>query len=199
MGYSIYQDMQEVNGNPDEWINHGRNALFCSCNHIHESFDKDDENKCSNATYQDWCEDCGISEDSATPMMNYLYPLELKDFDEDKILKVVKETNCTVLEKEDTGEWFLVLCGGGMDLSQDIAYAFQILETWIPQDLLREVCKQPCLSLGSKNYKRLARGIIKQLKMEADKNKEKAKEWKASLKNLREDEKEKKEQKENSN
>lgn len=102
-------------------------------------------------------------------------------------MKVVKVTNCTVLEND--GEWYLALCGGGMDLSQDIALSYQILETWIPSDLLREVCKQPLLSLGSKNYKKLARGIIKQLKMEATRNKVRAKEWQESLKSLREKEK----------
>jgi len=181
MGYSIYKDMQEVNENPDTWVNHGRQALENSCKHE------------EGVLNEGWCDKCDISEDSAMPMINYLYPLELKDFDEDKILKVVKETNCTILENTDTGEWFLVLCGGGMDLSQDIALSYQILETWIPQDLLREVHQQPLLSLGSKNYKSLARGIIKQLKMEAERNKEKAKEWNESLKNLRADEKAKKE------
>ncbi len=183
MGYSIYQDMQEVNENPDKWVNHGREALRESCKH-------------KQLEEENYCDKCDISEDSAIPMMNYLYPLELKDFEDSKLLKVVKETNCTILENTETGEWFLCLCGGGMDLSQDIALSYQILETWIPQDLLREVCKQPLLSLGSKNYKKLARGIMKQLKMEANRNKEKAKDWKESLANLRADEKAKKEQKE---
>jgi hypothetical protein len=129
----------------------------------------------------------------AIPMMNYLYPLELTDFEESKILEVVKKTNCSVLENKDSGEWFLVLCGGGMDLSQDIALAYQILETWIPQEFLREVNKQPCLSLGGKNYKKLARGIIKQLKIESDRNKQRRKEWKESLINLKNKENQKQE------
>ncbi len=187
MAYAISQDMQEIYNNPDKWINHGRDILSASCKHH-------DENKNNtNTEYSNYCEKCDISEDGAIPMMNFLYPLELKGFRDEEILKVVKETNCTILENTDTGEWFLVLCGGGMDLSQDIALSYQILETWIPQDLLREVCKQPLLSLGNKNYKSLARGIIKQLRMEADRNIEKCKEWKESLNNLREQEKAKKE------
>ena len=193
MGYSINQDMQEIYDNPDKWTNHGRETLINSCHHQTQDKSEKDVDKEFNVSYGGYCEECDISEDSAVPIMNYIYPLELKDFDEDKILKVVKETNCTILENTDSGEWFLSLCGGGMNLSQDIAYSFQILETWIPQDLLRNVCVQKCLSLGSKKYKQLAKGIIKQLKMEADKNKEKAKEWKQQLKELRADEKAKKE------
>ncbi len=152
MGYSISQDMEKVNSG-EGWDNHGQSILRDSCNHK------------EGVQENDYCEKCDISEDSAVPMMNYIYPLELKDFDDDKILKVVQETNCTALENTETGEWFLALCGGGMDLSQDIAFAYQILETWIPQDLLREVSKQPLLSLGSQNYKRLARGRVKKSKM----------------------------------
>lgn len=176
MSYAISHDWSEYKEN---WVNHGRSVLINSCKH------KD------GADYKGYCDKCDISEDSAEPMMNYIYPLELTDFEESKILKVVKETNCTVFENEDTGEWFLTLCGGGMDLSQDIAYAYQILETWIPQDLLRNVCKQPLLSLGREKYKRLSKGIIKQLKMEAERNLTRAKEWEESLNNLIKSEKEK--------
>lgn len=183
MVYAISQDMEEVYQNPDKWENKGRQILESSCKH--KTQDKEE----TNLRYSGYCDECGISEDSAIPMMNFLYPLELNSFDDEKILKVVKETNCSVLENTETEKYFIVLCGGGMDLSQDIAFAFQILETWLPSDLLREVCKQPCLSLGSENYKKLARGIIEQLKIEADRNKQKAKEWKESLKNLKEKEK----------
>lgn len=182
MGYSIYQDMQEVWNNPEEWINHGRDILLASCKHK------------KGVEGEGWCEKCDIGEEAATPMMNYIYPLELSDFEESKILKVVKETNCTILEKESTGQWFIALCGGGMDLSQDIGYSFVILETWLPSDLLREVCKQPLFSLGRKQYRILAKSVIKQCKMESDKNKIKAKEWGESLKALSDQERERKQE-----
>ena len=177
MAYSIHQDMEEVNQNPDEWINHGRQILESSCNHKNGVLDNG------------YCEKCDISEESAIPMMNYLYPLECSNFKEEDILKVVKDTNCTLLENSETGKYFLALCGGGMDLSQDIALAYVILEKWIPQDLLTQVAKEPLLSLGSKNYKKLAREVIKQMKHNADNFKSRAKEWKESLKNLKEQEK----------
>jgi len=174
---------EEFEKDYSKWGNIGRNTLIESC-------------KCKDGVEEKgWCDKCDISEDSAEPMMNYCYPLELEPTDEKKILKVVKETNCSIMHNTKTDEYFLVLCGGGMDLSQDIALAYIILETWLPQDLLRAVNKQPCLSVGGKNYKLLARAIIKQLKMEADHNKGKAKEWKESLRNFCESEKRKKEQK----
>jgi hypothetical protein len=170
MGFSIYHDWRENN---EDWTNHGMDILRASCKH------KDGVEK------NDYCEKCDIHEDSCEPMMNYIYPLECTNFEDKEILKVVKETNCTIMENKE-GEFFLTLCGGGMDLSQDIAFAYFILENWIPEDLIREVAKQPCLSLGKKNYKILARAIIKQLKDYSIRNREKAKEWKESLKLLKE-------------
>jgi hypothetical protein len=101
------------------------------------------------------------------PMMNYAYPLETTPSD-DEILKVCRETCLTVMK--DTEDWddkyYLALCGGGMDLSQSIARAYQIIENWIPVALLTEVCKQPELSVHGKNWLTMARQIRKQIKME---------------------------------
>src|SRR3990167_2447238 len=169
MAYAIYQDMKEIYNNPDKWVNHGRYALENKCRHK------------EGVSYSGYCEKCDISEDSAIPIMNYIYPLELTDFDEAKILKVVRETNCTVLENSDSGEWYLAMCGGGMDLSQDIALAYIILEKWIPKDLLGNVCSSPCLSLGSKNWKILAKGVISQSRSEARDAEDRAKRWGDSL------------------
>lgn len=188
MGYSIFIDWhEEFKENYDKWTNHGRDVLKNSCKHKTKETGEN-----TLAEYSGACEKCNISEDSAEPMMNYAYPLELKDFDEEKILRVVKETNCTIMENQATGEWFLVLCGGGMDLSQDIGFAYIILERWIPKNLLTEIAKQPLLSLGNKNYKKLAKEVIFQLKNTRINFKQKEKEWKDSLKTLKEKEKQKK-------
>ena len=192
MSYAIFQDMTEIYNNPEKWINHGRNALIENCKHFSQGTEEENENReDTNMQYSEHCEECDISEDSGIPIMNYLYPLEFKDFDEDKILKVVEETNCTILENEESGKWFLALCGGGMDLSQDIALSYIILETWIPKDLLSSVCKQPFLSVSKENYEILARQIIKQLKMESIRFKEDAKKWKQTFKEFNLEEKEK--------
>lgn len=181
MGFSIYQDMEEVNQDLQKWANLGRGVLLSSCKH----YDKSGNKNINNVEFQDYCDKCEIYESSAIPIMNYLYPLELRDFSDEDILKVVKETNCTILKNNDTDEYFLSLCGGGMDLSQDIAYSYLILERWIPKDLLIEVSKQPLLSLGGEKYKQLARAVINQLKNSADNFKSRAKEWRESLKELK--------------
>jgi len=167
MGFSIWIDWGEEFKNPDKWINHGRDVLVSSCN-------------CEGgAKEKDWCEDCDISEDNCNPMMNFIYPLELKDFDEDKILKVVKNTNCSVMENQETGEWFLVLCGGGMDLSQDIALSYIFLEKWIPEDLITQVCKQRGFSISKDNFEILKKEIIEQSKHYNNKFNQLEKDWEA--------------------
>jgi len=159
MGYAIFIDWGEEQRKDnyfDKWINHGRNVLEQSCSH-HEEGEEE-----TNIRYKGYCDECGVSEDSQQPMMNYLYPLECDKFSEDKILKVVNETNCTVIENAETGEYFLTLCGGGMDLSQDIALAYLILEKWIPFDLMRSVISQKDFSISKENYKILKKAILEQ-------------------------------------
>ena len=110
-------------------------------------------------------------------MMNYIYPLVCSNFDEDKILKVVKNTNCSVMENTETNEWFLVLCGGGMDLSQDIALSYVLLDERIPYDLLMEISKQKDLSVSGKDWELLRSEVIKQLGYLENNAKRSLKEW----------------------
>jgi len=172
MSFSIWIDwMEEFKEHHDKWTNHGRRVLEDNCKHFDKS--KDD----NNLRYSGYCDKCDISEDSANPMMNYIYPLELKDFEDKKILEVIKNTNCTIMENEESGEWFLTLCGGGMDLSQDIALAYVILERWIPEDLITQVCKQKGFSISKSNFKRLRKAIIEQSEHYADRFKQLKEEW----------------------
>ena len=181
MGYAISIDWSKEWENPDKWINHGRNALEEGCKHKTQDKDSSEDNRETNVKYSGWCDECGMGEDSAQPMMNFLYPLEMDSFSEEEILKVVNETNCTVMENDETGEWFLTLCGGGMDLSQDIAYAYMIMEKWIPMEFLSHVCKQPELSIGGNHYKELAAAMIEQLEMRGEQLKAEGKRWKERL------------------
>ena len=62
------------------------------------------------------------------PMMLYVYPLDREPTDEE-IAALCEQTACNVFERryrdgEGTGEFFLALCGGGMDQSQDVALAY---------------------------------------------------------------------------
>lgn len=139
--YSISVDWREEY---DRWKNHGRNVLFASCKHKDGVYQKG------------WCEKCNISEDSAEPMMNYAYPLYSEPSEED-ILKVVRKTNLTVMEKD--GEFFLALCGGGMDLSQDIGLAYIYCGERIPTALAHQISTQYGLNCSGSKYNLLMKNI----------------------------------------
>ncbi|MCD4831684.1 MAG: hypothetical protein K8R02_07770 [Anaerohalosphaeraceae bacterium] len=139
----------EFKESPDKWMNHGRRMAEDSCQHKIQ--DKDGSSRETNMRYSGYCEQCGFSEDDCEPMMNYGYPLCYLP-EEDKIVKIVKNTCLTVMENQNTGEYFLVLCGGGMNLSQSIAHAYLLAGHRIPDELAFEVCTQPCLSVGKKEY-----------------------------------------------
>jgi len=106
--------------------------------------------------------------------MNYAYPLETTPSDEN-ILKVVKTTCLTVMERE--GEYFLALCGGGIDLSQSIGLAYILIENWIPKELIGEISKQKGLSVSGEDWKLLRTKIITQLRKYAQDATERAIEW----------------------
>ena len=98
---------------------------------------------------------------SYDPMMNYGHILEIEPKDED-VLRVALNTNCSVMYNTETDEYFIVLCGGGMDLSQDIGLAYVWLQKWIPQDFITRICKQEGLSISKENFKILKAAIIEQ-------------------------------------
>lgn len=103
--------------------------------------------------------------DEHYPMMLYAYPLGIEPSDE-KIIEVCTKTNCTVVKDNETEDYFLALSGGGMDLSQDIALAYLMTDGWIPTALAVNVCTQPCLSVGRKQWLKIMRAIKKQLRTE---------------------------------
>jgi hypothetical protein len=153
----------EFRDHPLRWLNHGRQIAEESCRHKTQDDDSNGTNRETNMRYSGYCEECGFNEDSCEPMMNYGYPVGYLP-DEDKILKIVKETCLTVMENQDTEEVFLVLCGGGMNLSQSIAHAYLLADQRIPGDLAFEVCTQPCLSVGNEDYLHVMRACKRELK-----------------------------------
>lgn len=168
--------------NSDRWTNHGRNILEDSCKHKDRDTGKDRE---TNIRYGGYCNKCGVGEDGAQPMMNFGYPLYKDSFSDKEILNVVKKTNCTVMENNDSGEYFLALCGGGMDLSQDIALAYILLEERIPDELIHNLCLQPDFSVGRKEFKLLMRLCLKYLQQEIGNAQYKMQEIKGVMKKLR--------------
>lgn len=159
MTYAIRTDRsEEFKTNFEKWVNHGRNALEDNCKHK----DKDNGNE-TNMRYAGYCDKCGVSEDSAQPMMNFIYPLYQKPSDK-QILNVVNKTNLTVMENTEEDTFYLTLCGGGMDLSQDIGLAYILCGEWIPFDLALETCTQPALSVSMANYRKVMAACKKTLR-----------------------------------
>lgn len=68
--YAIRIDwMEEFKKRFDDWENLGRNTIENACTHKEHGSD-------TNMCYSGSCDECGHSEDSAIPMMNFGYPLE---------------------------------------------------------------------------------------------------------------------------
>lgn len=148
MAYAIGLDWYD---NPEKWENHGRNVLEQHCKHKDQDKSSKRNNRETNMRYSGYCNKCETCEDSAKPMMNYGYLLDLHP-DDKMILQIVKRTNCTVMENTENGDWFLVLCGGGMNLSQDIALAYHLAQRWIPCELALNISTQKGLSIGGKDW-----------------------------------------------
>jgi hypothetical protein len=167
---------EEFKNNFDKWENVGRHTIEDSCTHKTQDKDSDENNREPNVRYSGYCEECEISEDDCQPMMNYAYPLH-HCLNDEEIVKIVKNTCLTVMHNTETGNYFLVLCGGGMDLSQQIGLAYIFAEHWIPEDLIGEISIQKGLSVGGKGWKLLRSKIIAQLKEYSDRAKQRAEEW----------------------
>lgn len=177
MGYSIEVDWSEARiGNEDSWEFKGRNLLEANCSHKNK-----EDSTATNMQYSGSCDKCGVSEDSGYPMMNYAYPLETKPTD-GEILLVMEKTNCTVVFNSVEDKFYLALTGGGMDLSQDIARAYQIIENWVPKDLLDNVSAQPNLSLHGTEWLKMAKQIKSQIRIDRANLKYKYKIWNEAIK-----------------
>jgi DnaJ-class molecular chaperone len=115
--------------------------------------------------------------DSYNPMMNFGYSLETEPNDED-ILKVALNTNCSIMYNTETNENFIVLNGGGMDLSQDIGLSYVFIENWIPEDFINNISTQKGLSISEENFEILKKAIIEQSKNYSNRFKDLNKRWK---------------------
>lgn len=175
--YSINIDWhEEFKNNYEKWENLGRQTAEENCKHKTQDKDSNKENRETNMRYSGYCEECGFSESDCEPMMNYAYPLVCEP-SEESILKVIKKTCLTIMFNTETDEHFLVLCGGGMDLSQSIGLAYLYTDGRIPKDLISEICTQKGLSVSGGNWKFLRSEIISQLKQEKDNLKRHIKKW----------------------
>ena len=153
MGFSIHVDWS---GNLEgKWDNIGRSLIEQNCKHK------------GGMQYSGFCEKCEQYEDSCHPMMNYAYPLETTPED-NKVIEVCQKTSCTVMYNSEEDKYYLALTGGGMDLSQNIALAYNILERWVPLDLALEVSTQDGLNFSGKTFRRVMRACKESIKKDID-------------------------------
>jgi hypothetical protein len=116
--------------------------------------------------------------DSYEPIYNYIHILETTNQDDALILDVALNTNCCVLYDNEEHKNYIALTGCGMDMNQDIGYAYLMLERWIPEDFISRISTQKGLTLSEENFKKLQRAIIEQTQTYENKFKQLKKEWK---------------------
>jgi len=124
------------------------------------------------------CPCCEDDSGNLAPMMNYIYPLDYQGLVTEEIRIELAQTNCILVEEESTGDYFLTLTGGGMDLSPAIAWAYYKAQKWLPLDLLHEL-KAGWVkdSLSKENFEELKAIMIEQLQNQIPRTQEKYKEW----------------------
>ena len=142
-------------------------------------------NKCK--PYQG-CPTCEDDSGYLAPMMNFIYPLDYDGMVNDdgadseenrkRRIEIAEKTNCVCVENQKTGEWFLALTGGGMDLSFSIAHAYMIAQKWLPIELLSELnAGWAKCNMSNKDFKKLRVICRQQIKMEISKFRELEKKW----------------------
>ena len=70
--------------------------------------------------------------DSYYPIMSYVHVLQEKPTDEE-ILKIHKHAPNVVIIEDDLGNFFIGLLGGGEDSSEEIAYAYMVIDRCVPR------------------------------------------------------------------
>lgn len=70
--------------------------------------------------------------DAYYPIMSYVHVLQYEPRDDD-IADVAKNAPNVVVIKDGDGNYFLGLSGGGMDLSEELAYAYMVIDRDVPK------------------------------------------------------------------
>ena len=126
----------------------------------------------------------GISEDSYYPMMLYAYPLYDCPTD-GEIFQIHKKTCLTAVKNIESEEYYLALCGGGMNYSQDIGMAYIIAEDHILYALACEISRQPDLTQHGQDFRQVMKYCRKVIENNAVSAKRQIKEIKESMKRSR--------------
>ncbi|MCK4982607.1 MAG: hypothetical protein KAS17_06765 [Victivallaceae bacterium] len=135
---------------------------------------------------KEYCHTCECYPDDThqdnKPVVNYAYPL-FSEPDEEKIIKVCEETGCTVVYNSQDDNYYLALTGCGMNLSQDIALAYIIVDGCIEWGFLENVSVSGAFSVSKEDYQIILNELERQLAISIDNQTRKLKEVTEQLKN----------------
>jgi hypothetical protein len=127
---------------------------------------------------QGYCHECESYPDDTyqnnKPMMNYAYSLFCEP-DEGKIIKVCKETACTVVYNSQDDSHYLSLTGCGMDFSQSIALAYIIIDGCIEWSMLEDVYVSGPLSVSEEDFQIILNEMERQFRISIDNQTQKLK------------------------
>ena len=179
--------------NFDENTGESRFNLDCPNTDHHDQFGRgwetayeatEDQNGDKCEPYQG-CPCCEDDSGYLSPMMNFIYPLDYQGLVTKEIQIELAQTNCILVEEEESGDYFLTLTGGGMDLSPAIAYAYYKAQKWLPLDLLHEL-KAGWVkdSLSTEKFEELKAVIVEQLENQIPRTKEKFEDWSKPTKEI---------------
>ena len=90
--------------------------------------------------------------DSYYPLTNYVHVLQEKPTDEE-ILKIHKNAPNMVIIEDDLGNFFIGSSGGGMDSSEEIAYAYMVIDRCVPRSF--RINEDSSYCLGKEAHKEL--------------------------------------------
>ena len=108
--------------------------------------------------YSDWEDN---QYDFMEPAYNYVYPLNYEPTTK-QCVEVAKETNAVVIEIDR--EYYIALCGAGMDMSQDIGYAKGVIcGNTLSLDDCRSINTQKKLTISEDKYYALMEKIEESL------------------------------------
>lgn len=104
-------------------------------------------------------EDFYSLQDGYYPIMNYVHVLQHKPTEED-ILDIAKNARNMVVIQDEHENYLLGLSGGGMDFSEEIAYAYMVIDREVPKCFRIDEKKSYCLN--DEAHKRLVDFIKEQ-------------------------------------
>ena len=130
----------------------------------------------------------GVEQDGGYPIYNYAYPLYRDSIEDETILRVCEETDCTVVFNNQDGKYYLALTGCGMDMSQSIALAYIIVDGCLDWDMLESIYIAAPISVGRDDYRRILTHLDRQLGLAMGNLKMRQKEVKEVLGRLEQDE-----------